>query len=422
MDEPRKATAGEGMAKMEKPAMALPQAEKGSPVSSYISRIQARDIVGSEKGPSTLQELAFAKELAKIIAFYSALLVKSGARDDKNIVYHGNVIVNKNHHGIDVSTRELKLPDTSKEFPMFEVDMDKILVDFKEFALSMDDFFDFLRINVPSAVFLHNAETFLSRSFKIKESSSAATFILRFSQFIVNRIFQRDKLVLIIVTDNPRAIEPRYLNTVDFTVDIDLPKREERELYLKHLISPDGMIDFSLVTGEMEGWTWADIEAFAKYAMLQKQAKELKEVSAKFLLDAIHGDNDLDEFIPPSSRFTTQRANKPGDEPEQRVPPQAQSPVLVPGGNQSNIASGIQQLVDDPFKEVLWESAADRDYDAIARVLEHLDKGVFMQEDRAFLVRYPFLLHDDILTAKRKLDAAKNKIDMIKRHFRAKYS
>lgn len=78
--------------------------------------------------------------------------------------------------------------------------------------------------------------------------------------------------------------------------------------------------------------------------------------------------------------------------------------------------------MDDPFKEVLWESAADRDYDAIARVLEHMEKGLFMQEDRAYLARYPFLLHDDILTAKRKLDAAKNKIDVIKKHFRGKSS
>ena len=422
MDKPRKAPAGEDATKLEKPAMALPPAEKGQPVSSYISRVQSRCAAASEKGVSNLQELAFAKGLAKILAFYGTLVVQEGGGGNKNIVYHGNVVVNKNHHGIDVSTGELKIPGAFKEVSMFEVDMDKILVDFKDFALMMDDFFDFLRINVPSIVFLHHADAFLSRSFKVKESSSAATFIIRFSQFIVNRVFQRDKLVLVIVTDNPRAIEPRYLNTVDFTVDIDLPKREERELYLHHLLSPEGTVDFSIVSGEMEGWTWGDIEAFAKHAMLQKQVKELKDVSAKFLLDAMHGDNDLDEFIPPSTRFTTQKAKHRGDEHEPRAPHQQQQPVLVPSGILANPASGIQQLVDDPFKEVLWESAADRDYDAIARVLEHMDKGVFMQEDRACLAMYPFIIHDDILTAKRKLDAAKNKIDMIKRHFRGKTS
>ncbi len=420
MDEPRKAPAGEDAAKLEKPAIVLAPAEKGQPVSSYISRVQAQAAGAGEKGASSLQELACAKGLAKILGFYSTLSVQEGAEGNKNLVYHGNVVINKGQHGIDVTTRALQVPGTLKDVSLFEIDMDRILVDFKEFALIMDDFFDFLRINVPSIVFLHNADAFLSRSFKVKESSSAATFIIRFTQFIVERVFQRDKIVLVIVTDNPRAMERRYLNTVDFTVDVDLPTRDERELYLKHLLSPEGTVDFSLVSSEMEGWTWGDIEAFAKHAMLQKQAKELKDVSAKFLVDAMHGDNDFDEFVPPSSRFSSQKASQRGDEPEPRV--QAQPPAPGPSGIQAGLAGGIQQLVDDPFKEVLWESAADRDYDAIARVLEHMEKGLFMQEDRAYLARYPFLLHDDILTAKRKLDAAKNKIDVIKKHFRGKSS
>lgn len=72
----------------------------------------------------------------------------------------------------------------------------------------------------------------------------------------------------------------------------------------------------------------------------------------------------------------------------------------------------------DPFKELLWQSAAEEDYDTLVRILDHLENGVFMQEDRGYLAKYPFLLLDDILTAKRKLDAAKNKIDVIKKHFK----
>ncbi|MBN2153805.1 MAG: hypothetical protein JW839_20270 [Candidatus Lokiarchaeota archaeon] len=418
MDEPGKAPTGEDAAKLTRPAISLPPAEKGQPVSSYITRLQLPGGAIGEKGASTLQELAFVKGLTKILGFYSTLAVSEVAEGSKNLVYHGNVLVDKGHHGIDVSTKALQLAGASKEMLIFEVDMDRILVDFKEFALAMDDFFDYLRINVPSIVFLHNADTFLARSFKVKESSSASSFIIRFTRFIVEREFLRDKLVLVIVTDNPHAVDRRFLNTVDFTVDVDMPTRDERELYLKHLLSPEGPVDFSLVSSEMDGWTWGDIEGFAKHAMLQKQTKELKDVSAKFLLDAIHGENDLDEYIPPSSRFTAPKGNQRGDEPTTRAPVQPQAPG--PGSIQSSPVSGVQRVVDDPFKEVLWESAADRDYDAIARAIEHMEKGVFMQEDRACLARYPFLLHDDLLTAKRKLDAAKNKIDVIKKHFRAK--
>jgi hypothetical protein len=417
MDEPRKAPAGDDAAKLVKPAIVLPPTEKGQPVSSYIARVQAPVADGGAKGASTLQELAFAKGLGKILSFYSTMVVHEGAVTNKNIIYHGNVVINRDHHDIDVSTRMLQVPAGLKDASFFEIDMDRILVDFKEFALMMDDFFDFLRINVPSIVFLHNADAFLSRSFKVKESSSAATFIVRFTQLIVERVLQREKLVLVIVTDNLRALERRVLNTVDFTVEIDLPTREERELYLKHLLSPESAVDFSLVTSEMEGWTWGDIEAFAKHAMLQKQAKELKDVSAKFLLDSVHGDNDLDRFTQPSSKFAIPPANQRGDEPTPRSP---QPPAPTMNGIQGGQAGGIPPAVDDPFKELLWESAADREYDVVARVLEHMEKGVFMQEDRACLARYPFLLHDDILTAKRKLDAAKNKIDLIKKHFRGK--
>jgi hypothetical protein len=418
MDEPRKAPAGDDAAKLEKPAIVLPPTEKGQPVSPYITRVQAPVAGGGESSASTLQELAFAKGLGKVLGFYSTLIVQEGAEANKNMVYHGNVVVNKDHHGIDVSTRTLKVPGGLKDVSLFEIDMDRILVDFKEFALQMDDFFDFLRINVPSIVFLYNAEAFLSRAFKVKESSSAAIFIIRFTQFIVERVFQRDKLVLVIVTDTPRAMEKRFLNTVDFTVDIDLPTKEEREFYLKHLLSPEATVDFSLVTSEMDGWTWGDIEAFAKHAALQKQAKELKDVSAKFLLDAMRGDNDLDRFTQPSSKFAAPTVNQRGNDPVPRVP--AQPPAPGSNGMQAGMMGGILQPMDDPFKELLWESAADREYDSVARVLEHMEKGVFVQEDRVCLARYPFLLHDDILIAKRKLDAAKNKIDIIKKHFRGK--
>ncbi len=418
MDEPRKAPTGEDAAKLEKPAIVLPPAEKGQPVSSYISRVQAPGAGAGERGASTLQELTFAKGLGKILAFYGTLAAQEKTEGNKNVMYHGNVVINKDRHSIDVSTGVIQVPGAFKDASVFEIDMDRILVDFKEFALLMDDFFDFLRINVPSIVFLHNAEAFLSRSFKTKESSSAAAFIIRFTQFIVDRVFQRDKLVLVIVVDNPRAIENRFFNTVDFTVDIDLPTREERELYIKHLLSPEVTIDFSLASSEMEGWTWGDIEAFAKHAMLQKQARELKDVSAKFLLDAVHGDNGLDRFTPPSNRFTSRTVNQRSDESTQRAP--AQPPTPGSSVIQAGLVGGIPQPVDDPFKELLWESAADREYDMVVRVLEHLEKGVFMQEDRACLAKYSFLLHDDILTAKRKLDAAKNKIDVIKKHFRGK--
>lgn len=418
MDEPRKAPAGDNAAKMEKPAVAFQPAEKGQPVSAFVTRLQPLPPSNDGKGASTLQELAFVKGLGKILGFYATLALQEGEGANKNLVYHGNVVINKDHHGIDVSTGTLQVPASFKDMSLFEIDLDRILVDFKEFAVVMDDFFDFLRLNVPSIVFLRNADAFLSKAFKVKDSSSASAFIVRFTQFIVNRVFQRDKVVLVIVTDNPRAMERRFLNTIDFTIDIDVPTKEERELYLKHLLSPESTADLALVASEMEAWTWGDIEAFAKHASLQKQIKGLKDISAKFLLDAIRGDNDLDRFARPSSKLNLPIASPRGDDPAPVA--MVQQPARATNGIQTTIAAGIQPLADDPFKELLWESAADREYDAVARVLDHMEKGMFMQEDRMIIARYPFLLHDDILTAKRKLDAAKNKIDVIRKHFKGK--
>jgi hypothetical protein len=423
MDEPRKALASESEAKVDKAAAVLPPAENGQPVSTYISRVNPARLNGDGNETSSLQDLAFAKGLGKILAFYATLVTKDGDEPRKNIMFHGNVVINKNHHGIDVSTRTLQVPIEAKDILAFEIDMDRILVDFKEFALMMDDFFDYLRLNVPSIVFLHNADAFLSRSFKVKESSSAASFIIRFTKFIVERIVQRDKIILVIVVDNPRVMEKRFSNTVDFTIDVDLPSPEERTVYLKHLLHPDAAVDFTLASSEMNGWTWGDIEAFTKHALLQKQSKGLKEISAKFLLDAIHGENDLDGFTLPSARLVSVPGRGKEDDEERRATGNTTTWASGSGGQLTRpflTSTPLNQATEDPFKEMLWEEAADREYDTVARVLDHMDKGVFLQEDRTCLARYPFLLHDDILTAKRKLDAAKNKIDLIKKHFKGK--
>ncbi len=90
-----------------------------------------------------MQELAFAKGLGKILAFYTTLVAQEGAEGNKNLVYHGNVVVNEGHHGIGVPTKTLRAPGAFKDASVLEIDMDRILVDFKEFALLMDELLRF---------------------------------------------------------------------------------------------------------------------------------------------------------------------------------------------------------------------------------------------------------------------------------------
>nr|MDO8110232.1 hypothetical protein [Candidatus Sigynarchaeota archaeon] len=223
---------------------------------------------------------------------------------------------------------------------------------------------------------------------------------------------------LVVVSDNPKTIDKRLLNSIDFMVDMDVPTREEREFYLKHLFEPEASVNFAMITDEMDEWTWGDIESFAKHAMIQKQSMEMKELSTKFLLDALHGENGLDRFDPPSVKLQKGLSRSKIDDDEPRGTTSTAAKKEPPIMANASIPASSPGRPDDPFKELLWQSAAEQDYDALIRTLDHLEKGVYVQEDRSLLFRYPFLLEDEVLVAKRKLEAAKNKIDMIKKHFK----
>lgn len=418
MDEQKKISERDADTKEQTPENVLAVAEKSLPVANYISRVPLQAGESTDKDATTVQELILARSLGNVIKLYTSMLKEEGEISIKNLVFSGNIIVNKNFQDIQLFIKNQQFQETCKEFSSFEIDLEQILIDFKEFALVMDEFFDFLKINVPSIVFLHNADGFLSRAYKAKETSSFTAFIMRFFRFFAEKNVTHDKIVLIILSDNPRTFDKRLLNVIDFTIDVDAPSKEEREFYLKHLLEPENGIDFGMIATEMDGWSWNDIEGFAKHVIMQKHAKELKEMSTKFLLDAMHGENSLEEFVPPSIKSLKQASSR-------RTEDDGSHGIAIAGNRRDGdaMANGSAQQFPvpssgDPFKELLWQSAAEEDYDTLVRILDHLENGVFMQEDRGYLAKYPFLLLDDILTAKRKLDAAKNKIDVIKKHFK----
>jgi hypothetical protein len=418
MDEQKKMYERAADTKEESTDNVLAAAEKSLPVANYISRVQLQGGETPGKDATTVQEMILARSLGNIIKLYASMLKDEGNNPIQNLVFSGNVIVNKDFQEIRLFMKNQQLQDASKDFSSFEIDLEQIIIDFKEFALVMEDFFDFLKMNVPSIVFLHNADGFLSKAYKARETSSFTAFTMRFFRFFAEKNVKHDKIVFVILADTPKTFDRRLLNAIDFTLDVDAPAREEREYYLKHLFEPENAIDYAVIATEMDGWTWNDIECFAKHVMMQKHAKELAEMSTKFLLDAVHGENGLEEFMAPSIKALKQAARHKDDDESGHVSKTSSNRrdgEVVPG--KSMPALPVQSS-GDPFKELLWQSAAEDDYDTLVRVLDHLENGMFVQEDRIYLARYPFLLLDDILTAKRKLDAAKNKIDMIKKHFK----
>lgn len=418
MDEQKKDSTKDADIKDTTPDTVIAATEKSLPVATYISRVQLQVGESADKEATTVQELILTRRLSNFIKLYASMLKEESEPSIKNLVFSGNVIVNKNFQDIQLFIKNQQFQDACKDFSSFEIDLEQVLIDFKEFALMMDDFFDFLKMNVPSIVFLHNADAFLSRAYKGKETGQFTTFTMRFFRFFAEKNVKHDKIVLVVLSDNPRSYEKRLLNVIDFTIDVDAPVKEEREFYLKHLLEPEEGIDLGMIAAEMEGWTWTDIDAFAKHIIMQMQAKELKEISTKFLLDAMHGENGMEEFVPPSVKAAKHASPHWADDDGSHATTIAASRRDGEVAVNAPVQQMPVQASSDPFKELLWQAAAEDNYDAIVRVLDHLENGVFMQEDRVYLARYPFLLLDDILTAKRKLDAAKNKIDMIKKHFK----
>ena len=74
--------------------------------------------------------------------------------------------------------------------------------------------------------------------------------------------------------------------------------------------------------------------------------------------------------------------------------------------------------IDDPFKEQLWQVAASKDYDAIVKALDNLEKGVIEEAGRVLFSRYPFIIVEEPFEAKKKMDASKKKLELINKNFK----
>nr|MDO8115220.1 hypothetical protein [Candidatus Sigynarchaeota archaeon] len=195
MDEPKKAPSNETDTRAEKPIAVLATADKGQTVVNYITRVQPASPETKQALGAPVQELVVVKNLAKILKFYSTMIKQGETSANKNLLYSGNVIVNKNFQDIEFITKLLEVDEAGKEFSMFVIDIERILIDFKEFSIIMDDFFDYVKINIPSIIFLYNSDAFLSKAYKARETSAFTTFSINFSRFFVERNVRNDKIV-----------------------------------------------------------------------------------------------------------------------------------------------------------------------------------------------------------------------------------
>lgn len=334
----------------------------------------------------------FFTRLVDIARFYDQIIkVPMDKHPGRNLRYSGIVLVEREQQDVEDIIAVHLAGSTHPTAPVYRF-VPALLHEGKmgnEHAVP--ETIEFLKVNAPILVVASDDG---SESFR------------QFSNDIAINGFLDDKIASVLLVESIESTDKKIKARADFIFSIIHPTFDERVFYLKYLLGSDRGIDHGIIVKEMEGWTWDDIEKFCKHIAFHQQAIGVDGLSTSFLLDLLHGNDDRDPFMPPS------RASKGKPVGSRDTPPAKEASstprVVVPSS------------FHDPFKEQLWQVAASTDHDVLSSMLDRLERGTITPEDQRLLSRYPFMLEEDPVVARKLLDAAKNKVDLLAKTFKTK--
>ncbi len=357
------------------------------------------------------------KKLVDTIALYHAILGEGNLEQGKQFHFSGNLSLINNHQDAAFIQNMMLVKAKERGFSAFMIDAEN-LVNTAEPVDLYHDVIETISLQAPALVFMNKADPVLAKKPDESMGKHAKKIAKEMRRFLVEKKFRYDKIVFVSMIDDIADIDPRMVNTFDFSFVIDQPTKKEREIYLHHLFPENAATSFSIVAKEMDGWTWNDIKAFAKQVVLHVHKTNAKEIGLNSFMDLIRADDGTDRFVPPSVVFSPRRAIE-------RLYAAPTSGPLKPSStddtrpNPKNVVV-LEPMEDNcnPFKEQLFQKAASNDYEIVMKIIERLEKQVILPSDKPFFLKYPFLLQEEASILKQKLDAAKQRIEMLKQNFK----
>ncbi|MFX0099941.1 MAG: hypothetical protein ACFFCS_10180 [Candidatus Hodarchaeota archaeon] len=410
--------ANDSSVKLEKKDSNYSSDEKLAVFSSFITVMQRSVEKDETIHDDPVHEIQVFKRIEKLLNFYLQKMEESAEKPDNNLNFTGNLLINKNHQDINFIVKNLDRIINKKYVNVMIIDMEKVVLNLKEFLSIQDAFFEYIALNHSVIILIRNFDLLLIRSKIHDQNSSLRNVITKFLSFLKTKEITKERNIALAFIDSLEGMVPSLMSLFDYHVDLALPTREDRDFFLKYLFINEVDVNFSIISKEMENWTWNDIENFAKHVIFEQTTNSIEKISTKFLLDLLFGENNFEKFIPPSKKMK-------GKAVEQELIEAAISKTIdaYSSGAGGKIASrqptGEQgTTLDDPFKKQLWQVAASKDYDAILKALDNLEKGIIEEEGRVLFSRYPFIIMEEPFDAKKKLDSSKKKLELINKNFK----
>ncbi|MHA1717877.1 MAG: hypothetical protein ACTSXP_19725 [Promethearchaeota archaeon] len=401
--------------------------ESSSLFSQYLYEVRLEGVMEPSKTLNKMSEIFIARKLKKILKFYEGLFSERSDVSMGILDFTGNILVNKFFQGRKFFIKVLSSIDVARVFRVYEIRLESIILNFKEFSGMIDEFFNYLRLLGPAIFVVYSIDLFFRRFENKKINFQYNKTIIRFLDFIKNKDLSREKFITIGLVDDVSILNSSFLSSMDFILDFQVPTKDERVLFLKMMLEDHEDLKYVIIANEMKGWTWGDLELFMKRLMLERQLNPDVPISTRFILDIIQGTNNVEKFIPfwkelgdhkvSDYRFIFNKDSGTVGE---------QSPGIKKGDDKSSPAAGVgkgsKPIHDsrDPFIEQLWQDAASRHYKDLLLALDRLEKGTILPEDRVLFSLYPFILQDEPFDAKRKLEYAKKRIEMVTKIFSTK--
>lgn len=380
------------------------------PISEFIIRLPRPKKQQSEGGAPVL-EVNVIKKLAKILRYYKQIIDSSNNQSPSVQKLTGTILIASHFQDYSFIIDHIQHHESGPSINCIEMDLGRIMLKMDAFNEVFEDAIEYFKISSPLILLMVNGDSlFLKRQpSPLKGITEGDIAGLRF--FLRNKRLFKEKIITVFFSNEPWKLSRDIYNSIDFILDIDVPDDHDKELFLKYLFN-DPTLVMRVIAREMNGWSWNDIELFYKKAMMEKEVQGLKSITVKFLLDIINGENDQEIFIPPSKKY------QEGNLAPTRAPREA-NPVNEPSTPPMESSREVGcSIINDPFREQLWQVAASRDYELLLQVLDRIERGILMDEDRKTISKYPFLLIEEPIEAKKKLDSAKAKVEMLKKKFK----
>jgi len=272
-----------------------------------------------------------------------------------------------------------------------EVPVKLVLLQLSEVPEAKDAAVEVVRIGIEFAKRNSPALLYIPRLEAVAYSGHRLSLVL--AEEFRNMTWDATETLIVGTTGYPLALDPDLISVFDRVVPVDFPDHGDRLALLERVFKGRSDFDPSMLAELTERWGFTDLVHLAASLLIA-----FPQAKTPYSRGAVEEMVSKSGVLPVCSRSAVQRL-----EPKSR-----ETVAELPG-------TAVETYPDE-FLDQLYLMAVSEDYVETQRVIEILNSGSPLgAKDRAFLVRYPFLLTGSPEERLTKLLRAKKNKDRLSR-------